>query len=157
MEAVKRIGTLFLLVIFLFGITGLSVFHHTCGSSHKDKVTLYAEIFKAAPGSCCEGEALKYASGCLEDMTRKFDATPCCKSTNTFLSLHIVTERHDKLVIKGFASIPISFPASLPVFILTDPIPGSSVYFQFYSPPLTGKQLVHYLHQIKIPAHRLIA
>jgi len=157
METVKRIGILGLLAVFLFGITGLSVFHHTCTSSNQEKIAFYAEIFKQAPGSCCEDDAIDHPVAGLTGMSLSFDATSCCKSTTSFLALRIISERQDKLVIPYAIPMPAPNlrPLSQPAFesqVLIHP-----VHFQFHSPPRYGKQLVHYLHQIKIPAHPELA
>jgi hypothetical protein len=157
METVKRTGTLLLLMIFLFGITGLSVFRHTCTSSNKEKTAFYAGIFKEAPGSCCGDEAMDQPVCSHAGLPQAFDEPSCCKSTTSFLSLHIISERQDKLAMQGALSFQV--PQAL---TLSDPAPASQVlirpvHFQFHSPPRYGKQLVHYLHQIKIPAHPELA
>ena len=93
MKTIQRIGILFLLLVFLFGTTGLSVFHHFCQSSNLGNVTLYPEIFHSSGSSCCEDEsATGYACAGHEAfkaglMSHTIDAAPCCKSTSSLFKL----------------------------------------------------------------------
>ena len=153
MKTVKRIGVLSLLVVFLFGIMGISIFHHTCSSSNEDRISVYAEIFKEAPGSCCEGETIDVLPVNFSDLPQNFAPTPCCVSTNSFLMLHFISERLDKLTVKDVSQTPLLSLPLLRVCSIENQLEVHPVYFQFYSPPLFGKQLIHFLHQIKIPAH----
>ena len=157
MEIVKRTGILALLMVFLFGITGISIFHHGCTSSSNQQVTVYAEIYRQAPVSCCEGEAFEPFAGHHEGLPQNITATPCCKSTNAFLALHIITERTHKLALQPEAPVLISYtgPAAEPL----PEKPGlfHTIRVQFHSPPRFGTELIHFLHQIKIPAHPAIA
>ena len=153
METVKRIGILGLLMVFLFGITGLSIFHHTCSSSNQDKISVYAEIYKGAPVSCCEDETFGSSPVNPADLPQNFQSAPCCKSTNYFLALQIISERLYRIEVKDVTPISSPLPLPLPEFSTDNQLLVHSVYFQFYSPPLFGKQLIHYLHQIKIPSH----
>ncbi|MEI7663516.1 MAG: hypothetical protein WCK34_15010 [Bacteroidota bacterium] len=157
MEIVKRITAIFLLLVFLFGITGLSVFHHTCTGSNEEKRAAYAEIFKEAPGSCCSGEAFQHFTINASVTPRHIEATPCCKSTNTFLTLQVLSERQLKTVVQNAMQVMIPFLSSLPAIAIENQFPLQPRYFQFHSPPLFGKQLVHFLHQSKIPAHHDLA
>ncbi len=157
MEIVKRTGILALLMVFLFGITGISIFHHGCTSSSNQQVTVYAEIYWQAPVSCCEGEAFEPSRGHHDGLPQHITATPCCKSINTFLALHIATERINSLKLQQTAPVVINTPALLPVALPENPVRLQTSRFQFHSPPLFGKELVHFLHQIKIPASTAVA
>ncbi|MEI6683240.1 MAG: hypothetical protein WCO44_11460 [Bacteroidota bacterium] len=157
METVKRIGIIALLTVFLFGITGISVFHHACTSSNKEQVTVYAEIYRQAPVSCCEGEAFEPFRGHRDGMQQYLSAVPCCKSTNTFLALHIITERINALKLQQSAPLEKNTLVLLQEAIPENPARLQTIRFQFHSPPLYGTELIHYLHQIKIPALPAVA
>ncbi|MEI7725546.1 MAG: hypothetical protein WCK09_10610 [Bacteroidota bacterium] len=159
MKTVQRIGILFLLLVFLFGTTGLSVFHHFCHSSNHGSVTLYPEIFHSSGSSCCDDEITTgYACASHETFTtdplsQHVDAAPCCKSTSTLFKLEILTEKVEKLVLNTFSEQPPLFSVSLNTMPLFELPLLKPAHYQFYSPPLFGKILVYYLHQMKIPAH----
>ena len=155
MDTAKRIGNLFLLAVFLFGITGLSIFHHTCTSSNQQRVSLYAEIYKAAPGSCCGDEAYEHSHHATSN--QQFDAVPCCKSTNIFLTLQFTSERLPKLVSQTVETADVPFLTQFCPVPASDQKQPAAGLFRVHSPPLFGKQLIHFLHQIKIPALPAIA
>ena len=157
MKLVRQIGSLILVSVFLFGVSGLSVFHHSCASSGTDKVALYAGIFKAVPASCCEDENEPGIANSAADHGQGFDATPCCKSTNLFLALHVVSETVSVLHVTATA-----VPAHVELPLLPVPEAVSQVFikearYQFHSPPLYGIDLIHFLHQIKIPASPVLS
>jgi hypothetical protein len=157
METLKRIGSIVLLMVFLFGITGLSVFHHTCSCSNEEHTVLYTDIFKEAPGNCCGDESMDIPVDRHSAQSPAFDASSCCKSTTTFLALHIISERQDKSVMLPALSFGAPLSLALPGLSLENPLLIHAVHYQFHSPPRFGKQLVHYLHQIKIPTHPELA
>ena len=158
MKTVQRIGILFLLLIFLFGTTGLSLLHHTCNSSKENNVTAYPEFFKTSGSSCCEDEFIGYASANQEAFTpdvlsQHLDAAPCCKTTVAFFKLLILTERVEKLTITDVSAHKPLVPVSLNTILPFEQPLLKPAHFQFHSPPLYGKTLVYYLQQLKIPDH----
>ena len=162
MKTLQRIAVLLLLMAFLFGITGLSVRHHICKSSNQTTVTVYPEIFKSSGSSCCEDESTgyscaAYSNRALDVMPLNIDAAACCINRASFLKLEILSERIQKqALIVDHAPMPV-----YPVSISTEPTVEQPLlqpaHFQFYSPPLFGKALACYLHQLKIPDHTSIA
>ena len=161
-KTLQRIGILVLLAVFLFGTTGISVLHHICNSSNKHFVTAYPEIFKNAGSSCCEEESTGYASASHGDdpgatMPGNISSEPCCKNIASFFKLQILTERVEKLVLNTISEHQPPYPVSVSQVPNVEQPLLQPVHFQFYSPPLFGKLLVHYLHQIKIPAHPALA
>jgi hypothetical protein len=162
MKVVQRICVLFLLLVFLYGTTGMSVLHHSCNSSNEKTLTVYPELFKNAGSSCCSEDETGYVSGlhhCPSEngLPATVDAVPCCKSNISFFKLEILSERAYNAVIAQVGDL-ITMKAA-PVISATaaeQPVLNTP-YFQFYSPPLFGKLLIHYLHQMKIPAHSSIA
>jgi len=157
METFKRIGSLLLLMVFLFGITGLSVFHHTCSCSNEEHIVLYTDIFKETPESCCGDASMDIPVDSHSAQSQGFEASSCCRSTTTFLVLHVISERQDEQVALPAISFPASLSLDLPGLSLESPLLIHAVHYQFHSPPRFGKQLLHYLHQIKIPGHPELA
>ena len=162
MKIIQRIGVLLLLLVFLFGTFGISVFHHRCNSSNEDNTSVYPELFTKAGSSCCVDEETGYVcSGhetAPEDIYhQKVDAAPCCKSTFSFFKLEIITERAEKFVLNTENSQLPLYPAFLPEEPKLEQPVLTPAHFQFYSPPLFGKVLVYFLNQIKIPAFYAIA
>jgi hypothetical protein len=161
MKIVQRIGILFLLLVFLFGTTGLSVFHHFCHTSNQGNVTLYPELFQSPGSSCCGNESAtgymcaSYEPISADPLSQHIDASPCCKSTTTLFKLEILTEKVGKLVLRTVSEPQPLFSVSLITIQPFEQPLLKPAHFQFYSPPLFGKNLVHYLHQMKIPAHLL--
>jgi len=158
MKTLQRIGILFLLLVFLFGTTGLSVLHHICISSNKHYVTAYPEIFKNTGSSCCEEESTGYTSASHgndpgKTMPQNISSEPCCKNIASFFKLQILTDRVEKLVLNTVSAQQPLFPVSVSQLPNVEQPLTQPAHFQFYSPPLFGKLLVHYLHQMKIPAH----
>jgi hypothetical protein len=162
MKAIKHIGIFFLLLVFLAGTTGVSFLHHICSSSKQDIVTVYPEIFKRSGSSCCAEESTGYACASHVNLSKdkmplNIDGAPCCKSIASFIKLEILTIRVAKLVIHPEkAQLPVSPTILCQIPAFEQPL-LQPAHFQFYSPPLFGRLLVHYLHQMKIPAHTCIA
>jgi len=151
-RALKRTGAAGFLVIYLIGVTGLSVSRHTCSMSNRETVAFYAGIYRKAPGSCCGDEDACMAGSSHPGLILSFNAIPCCRNVNTFLVLNVPTENQDRLALPGISPVPAppSQPAANSRF---EPCPVVQyIFYRYHSPPRSGKQLVHYLHQIKIPA-----
>ena len=162
MKTLQRIGILFLLSVFLFGTTGISVLHHICSSSNKHYVTVYPEIFKNAGSSCCEDESTGYMSAnhgydSRWTMPQNISSEPCCKNIASFFKLQILTERVEKLKVNVVSAQQFLLPVSISLLPNVAQLFLQPAHFQFYSPPLFGKLLVHFLHQMKIPAHPSLA
>ena len=157
MKTIQRICILGLLAVFLFGITGLSVFHHTCSSSNRDQVAVYTGIFGEAPGSCCGDEVSAAVTLHVPATAQNIDEPPCCKSTTTFLTLHIISETGSKLILKDVACFPVPYPIALNGCMVKNKLPEISINLHPPPFPLAGRPLVYFLHQIRIPAHPLAA
>jgi hypothetical protein len=139
-----------LLLIFLTGSTGISFYIHTCGTSHKKEVFAFREIFHQNIACCCDenftvnvlvGSALNYNDADYCRISRLFIKAP-------FLGFPVV----EKLLVPTFHFIEI------PEFALlrSQPVRDSKASFTLFHdpspPPLSGINLVHFLHQIRIPA-----
>ena len=158
MKAIKRIGVIFLLAVFLFSSMGVSILHHICNISHTDDITLYPEFFQIPGSSCCEGDQEDSACISHDEMAKCCDrqdinATPCCVTINFFLKQEMVTIRAEKLTISSFPTPLLQYFLPVPEIAAIESISNPIQFLQFHSPPLSGKQLIHFLHQPKIPDH----
>ena len=163
MKVVKNIAVLSLLLVFLLGTTGLSVLQHFCNSSKEHNVTIYPEFFNGSGATCCESESIGCACGTHENSAgtsggNNVDAVPCCKTTISFYRLEVNTLKPDFRVF-GAELFQISVESCdfSSLRAPADPFRGAA-HFQFYSPPLlSGKQLVLYLNQLRIPVQPSLA
>ena len=150
MRIIIKIGTLFIALVFLLGSTGISFYHHSCFSSNTHKTIVYPGLFKAAV-SCCCGEAL-VAGG-----PASVDEAACCKSVTSLLKIRngYLTAANNVVfapeITVQHGIVCSLFPAGYQPEITAYP------FFEFYSPPFTGKALVHFLHQIKVPSPSSLA
>jgi hypothetical protein len=159
MRILQRIGILFLLIVFLFGTTGLSVFHHICNGSNEDNVSVYTGIFRTSGSSCCDNESTEYSCAprgnfAKDEIPVNISEPPCCKSIISFFRLEIVTVRAEKLVLNtDKPHLPVYLPGLSLESIFDQPF-LKPAHFRFFSPPLlSGKVLVYYLHRMKIHHH----
>jgi len=158
MKIVKQISIVFFLVIFLFGTTGISLVHHICTHSHQDDLSVYPELFKDSGTSCCDEEE-GGSAGNNQKVTAgssgllNISAIPCCLRVHSFLKLAISPEVTKTLVVNPSAEIHPLFSISLTTLTAIEDLTVPAAFFQFYSPPLYGKRLIHFLHQPKIPTH----
>jgi hypothetical protein len=154
MKTVRHTGIFFLLFVFLFSSTGISILHHICSTSNNDLVSIYPEFFKTAGSSCCEpDEANSPVEPSESQIPQNFSAMPCCSNITSFLKLEIVTLRAEKLVINSFTTCVPQYTLALPEIKTNESFSIPGFFFQFYSPPLSGKRLIYFLHQSKIPPH----
>ena len=153
MKIVRRIGIICFLLVFLFGITGISFYHHTCSSSNDDNVTVYPGIFEKPTLSCCENETTAQAGFTDSGSPVSIEATPCCKSISTYLKLQVITVRSYRLVLNLDNTLFTVFPLRDRVFPAIEQFFTKHFFLQFHPPPLAGRTLLQFLHQIKIPSH----
>lgn len=158
MKIVKQIFIVFFLVIFLFGTTGISMVHHICTHSHHDDLSVYPELFKDSGTSCC-GEEEDGSAGNDQNITAgspgllSISAIPCCLRVHSFLKLAINPEVTKTLVVNPSVEKNPLFSISSTTLTAIKDLTVPAVFFEFYSPPLYGKRLIHFLHQPKIPSH----
>jgi hypothetical protein len=138
----------FLLIVFIAGNTGVSFFVHTCGSTHKQDVFIYREVFHQQMSCCCEAEP-----GEPTPAVTSFSDADCCR-----LSHHFVKASFTALPVFEKIPIPSTGIILFPSFALlrSDPVGDSKVTvipFPDHSPPpLSGIRLIHFIHQIRIPS-----
>ncbi|MCX6243952.1 MAG: hypothetical protein NTU98_04540 [Bacteroidetes bacterium] len=139
-----------LLLFFLAGNTGISFFVHTCGSTHKKDVFVFREIFHQQMACCCEenpSERMPASSG------SEFNDDDCCRISHLFVKASFTA-----LPVLEKITIPETGITLFPDFALlrSEQVLDSKASFipflDHSPPPLSGIRLVHFLHQIRIPA-----
>jgi len=150
MKHLKNTGALLLLIVFLVGSNGISFLHHFCSGSNTSSTIVFPGVFKEAT-SCCEDVISFAVLGDLSPSSANLDPVPCCKSSLVYYRLMVTSTRADQVILHLpagpvflFASIDQPSPEAMD-------IPGTNAFFEFHSPPLFGRSLITYLHQIKIP------
>lgn len=149
MKILARTGTILIALVFLLGSTGISFYRHSCTSSNTQKLIVYPGLFKAAVSCCCGGSASTGES--------EIDMTSCCKSASSLVKLqggYIPAVNHvlfapDIIIQSGLFAVSLPSVSRQPVITYR--------FFEFYSPPFSGKALIHFLHQIKVPSPSSLA
>jgi hypothetical protein len=164
MKAIRNTGIIFLLMVYLFGTTGVSMLHHICSSSKQHDVTLYPELFTDPEIPCC-GDEPQDVCVCSHEAdhpdkssARAVAPSGCCASNISFLKLDIFTLRIEKLLIgQEYKELPI-YHIITPSELFSKQPATPVLYFQFASPPpvIYGKELVYRIHQVKIPTPHFI-
>jgi len=150
MKHFKNICTLILLVIFLAGSNGISFFHHFCSCSNTLSTLLYPGVL-SAPATCCDRECSAMVPVTDAASSTHLDPAPCCKILRVYYRLLVNSSpvRQDSLQLPYFGTLQVL--DSDQTCHREMKIPKFNVFFEFQSPPLYGRSLITYLHQIKIP------
>lgn len=150
-KQVFRISFLFLmLAAFLFGTTGVSFYIHECSSSHTKEVIPFPEIVNKTVVCCCASEV--HGSISSDEPVSSFNEPECCKNTHVYLKA-------------SFTGFPVFYQfnpdlsqknvtADLLNLVSNNPDSEISTFTirVDHPPPRSGKLLVHFLQQLKIPA-----
>ena len=139
-----------LLLIFLAGSTGISFYIHTCGTSHKKEVFAFREIFHQNIACCCDEDL---TANVPTGSASNYNDADCCRISHLFIKAPFLGfPVVEKLLVPTFHFI------EFPEFALfrSQPTQDSKASFTPFHdpspPPLSGIDLVHFLHQIRIPA-----
>ncbi len=156
MKTLVRIGSLFMILVLLYGTAGMTVLHHVCNSSRTDEVTLYPGILEDKGSSCC-GEEMGMTRPVLPGNEKStgnscVDEPPCCTSILKYYKLDITQVRISEPVVTAISVAEIPSPVASATAPARTTHPMHSGFFRFKSPPLSGKALVIFLHQVRIPA-----
>ena len=149
-QILRSAAVFMLLLTFLAGSTGISFYIHTCGSSHKKEAFAFREIFHQKVDCCCEENPVSKepAGG-----PSKYNDEDCCRISHLFIKAPFlgfpVTE---KLSVPVFCCNEYTGPANY-VSLPPRDLKASNIPLRDPSPPpLSGMDLVCFLHQIRIPA-----
>lgn len=153
MDTIKRTGTIFLVILLLFANIGLSVVRHICHASQEENIAAFTEFeVGESPSCCCAGEGTPVTKS-QDPLTESFNPVPCCSDITQYIKADITSLPAGKSITIDQTVIQMHLPLILlsdtgPDQVLVRLIPESS-----QPPPLPGgKDLVLFLHQVKIPA-----
>jgi len=132
------------------GSTGISFYIHTCGSSHKKEVLAFREIFHQKVSCCCDAdETAKISSGSAS----AFNDEDCCRISHLFIKAPFIGfPVFEKLSLPPFHFIDVPDFALLIIQNARESQASFTPFRDPSPPPLSGVNLVYYLHQVRIPA-----
>ena len=149
-QAIRTSFLFMMLAIFLTGTTGISFYVHECSSSQIKEVFAFPEILPNTVSCCCAEEV--HGSVQSVEPVSSFNEPDCCKNTHVYR----------KAVFTGFPVFYQFNPELLQIAIPADflslqhNMEGAEIVSFTprvdHPPPRSGKLLLHFLHQIKIPA-----
>jgi len=145
----RTVFSLLLLIVFLTGTTGISFFIHECTSSQTTEVFPFPEILNNTV-SCCCNEEIQQKFPC-DDPVSSFSAPECCKNTHIYLKASftgfpVFHKFNPELVQKIISADLLNFSCK------DQHIEIPVVYHRVdHPPPRSGRILVNFLQQIKIP------
>jgi len=156
MKTIQKTGILFLLLVFLFGTTGITIYQHICSGKPGKEITIYPEYFSKHSDCCCGEEGFSSRNKTQAVDHQEISDSECCRNISLFLKVSII-------------SIPVTFSQTeiiIPVLVLPEtffPVVNiQTACISEYagecskSPPLSGKQRILLFHQsktISIPDH----
>jgi hypothetical protein len=151
MKKLFRTVFLFLmLAVFIIGTTGISFYIHECSSSKNREIIAFPELLNKTVSCGCAGEV--YRSVPSEEPVSSFSEPECCKNIHIYL----------KASFTGFPQfyhfnpelLQTVVPADLLSLQHNEKLAEISTFTPRvdHPPPRSGKILVHFLQQIKIPA-----
>jgi hypothetical protein len=146
-KAIRNSLVFLMLAAFLTATSGISFYIHECRSSQTKDVFVFPEIFNQRSACGCDEAVAKPAA----DPFISFHEPDCCKTSFVYLKAKIaglpvfsLTEGKPLLI-----AVPAVVPGMIPD---TEKTPETGEVISFYHPPpLSGRELIHFLHQIKIP------
>jgi len=156
-KSLQTIGALFFLLVFLYGNTGMSVLRHHCNSSGQTTITIFPDFHSQSDGGCCAMESSGRACENPDYITKghepqQIDEAPCCLNIVSYYKLEIVSERVQKQVLPILRVIQPLFQPILQSEMVDNIVFAIPAYYQVHSPHITGRMLLCFLHQIKIPS-----
>jgi hypothetical protein len=146
-KAIRNSLIFLMLAAFLTASCGVSFYVHECRSSQTRDVFAFPEIFNQRSSCGCE----EVATGPAPDPFISFHEQDCCKTSHVYLKakisgLPVFSQAEGKLL---FTAAQVDLPG---LTLVNEKSPQIKEVISFYHPPpLYGKELIHFLHQIKIP------
>ena len=154
MKTLQRIGIFSLLLVFLAGTTGLSIFEHICTCKGKIEITLFPEIFNHHSSCCCSDGEVELVTPDHAKLCGLENADHC-KNIRFFIKAAISPV---PVFIYSFSftnSATHEFPLSHDVIFVAYEPADKLVIQHCTSPPISGRQRIIAFHQSKIPASHL--
>lgn len=147
---IRTIASGFMILVLLAGTTGVSFYIHECRSSGERDVVLFPELTNQNTSCCCATDVQLPALNGREDHLT--DEPECCKNIHLYL----------KATISGF---PVFFQYNDDLNSTDLPTDSFIAFIDDHDdkalnsgpqvdhpPPSSGKALIHFIHQLKIPA-----
>ena len=152
MNRLRRTGVFFLVLIVLFSTTGFTIWDHICGCRPSPEVAVSSCcVPEEATASCCEDEVPQPAeagedcgTGCGHDHNG-------CKEVPLYFKASIIAVPSVQKVV--LPELVQALVTELPFLPGTDgeALNPRFAVIQDKPPPRAGKELVFYLHQLRIP------
>jgi hypothetical protein len=145
-----KVLTLILATVFIIATSGIPVFHHFCNTN---KTSEYAFFF--TDFNCDHEHESQHANetrSCCSVDQGSCEDNQCCNTEAKVYKLDIDLDFQKTLKL----SVDQTLISELELQNLTDPITESLGMIYFYHdlpPPLAGKELKIFLHQLTIPEH----
>ncbi len=138
-----------LLLIFLAGDTGISLYIHTCGGSQKKDVLVFREIFHQKIDCCCDENA---TASLPRNPASSLNDDDCCRISHLFIKVPFPGfPILEKFSVPAFQTPEYPDLAILKVHSPQAPKSLSNLFPGPSPPPIFGVTLVHFLHQMRIP------
>ncbi|MEI7896281.1 MAG: hypothetical protein WCJ26_04555 [bacterium] len=150
MKIIQRIGILLLLLVFLCGTTGISIFEHICSCKGKTEITLFPEIFAHQSSCCCSAGEVELVTPDHAHLCN-LSKPEHCKNIKFFIKATVTPA---PVVVSQFSFIDFTvsgFQLPSDFSIGHDATANDYVIPHCTSPPVSGKERVLALHQPKIP------
>jgi hypothetical protein len=152
MFMLNRVLSILMLIVFLFGTTGVTVLQHVCSIGQTRDITAINGITTETTGSCCCSQDQDCPDEDIPDDRQVISAQPCCSEITTLVKFDFVTVNSNELF---FTPLTDGFICFVTMLVVNPPLKidiSNDPFFQFHSPPLTGNNLLLAIHQIKIPS-----
>lgn len=141
------ITALLVSMLYLAGSTCVNFSVHTCSGSQKTDVTLFPEFQKESAGCCCQG----FTSQLPAPVKSTISDPGCCKTTfrsfkANLNSFNVTVKTVANPSLQVISELPVRNCPTMERQCLAEYLPWLD-----HSPPLSGKSLIYFLHQIRIP------
>lgn len=148
MNFARKISGLVLLFILLFGSIGISFYLHECDCKGTNLYSVNTGLSDPDAFCCCSMDTEVWSECALPVSV---DGEKCCKETIYFYLIPFAPEKITSCIPKFFEK---SLPSGFTGLIHDIPAkPQAEVLNRPHSPPeiLSGKELLYFIQQIKIP------
>lgn len=148
---VRNIVSLFLAAIVLIATSGFTVFHHSCQTSQTSELSLiiadfscnnYKQKADVVVQSCCRVHNSPVPETC--------DTKKCCDTETILVKVDIPFDTQNYLKKKSYTAIEHSAETAFEIEIPEREL-SHIVISNDLPPPLAGKALHIFLHQLNIP------
>jgi hypothetical protein len=148
----KNVFIIGLLLVFIISTSGITVFSHYCSGSKKTTHQILHELSGSKHG--CGGMSCNITRNNLVSLIRQsIGKTPCCKENSSFYKVATVNDPplRQHVITLPVVDLLISGPNLLPL-LSSDICDLTYRPVRCIPPPLSGRQLVVFLQQMRISA-----